>query len=152
MQEHKLDFHSTFRKLCFFRPSFLNMSHTQENTPNINGSTSLEKFIGDLLRLSPETASMDHAQATQDWMAWLEKYAQRIESERSEWPVDMDTEREIAAKAANPRFVLRQWLLEEVIAKVEKNPDTGKRVLAKVLQVMVTIFCFAVQDLTWLFV
>jgi len=46
----------------------------------------------------------------------------------------MDAERAKAAKAVNPRFVLRQWLLEEVIAKVERDVDSGKRVLAKVLQ------------------
>ena len=38
-------------------------------------------------------------------------------------------------RAANPRFVLKQWVLEEVIRKVESDPGTGKRVLAKVLQV-----------------
>jgi len=34
----------------------------------------------------------------------------------------------------NPRFVLRQWVLEEVIKKVEKDPDSGKKILGKVLQ------------------
>ncbi|KAI6018084.1 hypothetical protein BKA83DRAFT_4318207 [Pisolithus microcarpus] len=36
--------------------------------------------------------------------------------------------------ASNPRFVLRQWLLEEVIKKVEDDPATGKHVLGKVMQ------------------
>jgi serine/tyrosine/threonine adenylyltransferase len=38
-------------------------------------------------------------------------------------------------EAANPRFILRQWVLEEVIAKVEKDPISGRRVLAKILEV-----------------
>ena len=38
-------------------------------------------------------------------------------------------------KSVNPRFVLRQWLLEEVIKKVEEDSKTGKQVLAKVFQV-----------------
>ena len=47
----------------------------------------------------------------------------------------LDAARERAARAANPRFVLRQWVLEEVIKKVEEDMDNGKRILAKVLQV-----------------
>ena len=47
----------------------------------------------------------------------------------------MDKEREAAGKAANPRFILRQWLLEEVIKKTEKDSLSGRRVLAKVLHV-----------------
>jgi uncharacterized protein YdiU (UPF0061 family) len=35
----------------------------------------------------------------------------------------------------NPRFVLRQWVLEEVIAKVEEDAVSGRRILAKVLKV-----------------
>ncbi len=51
--------------------------------------------------------------------------------------VDTDAERRAAARAANPQFVLRQsWLqVEEVIFKVEKDVDSEKGVLAKVLRV-----------------
>jgi uncharacterized protein YdiU (UPF0061 family) len=127
MQDHKLDFHSTFRKLSSFRPSLLNLA----------GDSPLEKFIKELLSLSPGTDTMDPARATADWLAWLRKYAGRIESEREEWAGETDVEaaKEKAAKEANPRFVLRQWVLEEVIAKVESDAKTGKRLLAKVLQV-----------------
>ena len=38
-------------------------------------------------------------------------------------------------RLVNPRFVLRQWLLEEVIRRVERDSTSGKRVLAKVLHV-----------------
>jgi len=67
---------------------------------------------------------------------WFEKYAERILSERDEWATgdDWDTEREKAAKGANPRFVLRQWVLEEVIKKVEGDAESGKKMLGKVLQ------------------
>ena len=67
----------------------------------------------------------------------LFRSADRIDSEALEWVAepDYDAARERAVKAANPRFVLRQWLLEEVIKKVETDPTTGKRVLAKVLEV-----------------
>jgi len=79
---------------------------------------------------------MEREKAVKDLTEWLEMFAKRIESERHEWAVyeDMDVEREREAKAANPRFVLRQWVLEEVIRKVEQDADSGKRVLAKVLE------------------
>jgi serine/tyrosine/threonine adenylyltransferase len=140
MQEHKLDYHSTFRKLCFFPKSFLETSVNGDVSDGQDTSSSvLEKFIGELLASTLESQSTDIVKAAKDWMAWFEEYAQRIDSEREEWTGDVDAEREKAAKSANPRFVLRQWLLEEVIANVEKDIDSGKRLLAKVLHVSVTI-------------
>jgi uncharacterized protein YdiU (UPF0061 family) len=127
MEDHKLDFHSTFRTLSLFKPSMLSATATEGK------STPLEVFISQLLTLTPEPEQVDHAKATEAWMAWLDKYSKRIESEESEWPEDIDVKREKAAKAVNPRFVLRQWVLEEVIAKVERDHDSGKRLLAKVM-------------------
>lgn len=98
-----------------------------------------------MLSLSPETDKIDHVRATTDWMAWLDKYASRIESERDEWVIaespngdDVYAKREMAAKNANPRFVLRQWVLEEIIARVEQDHGRGKRLLAKILHVSCT--------------
>ncbi|KAI6024629.1 hypothetical protein BKA83DRAFT_4250017, partial [Pisolithus microcarpus] len=42
--------------------------------------------------------------------------------------------------AANPRFVVRHWLLEEVIKKVKDGPATGKYVLAKVMRMACSRF------------
>jgi len=74
------------------------------------------------------------------WKDWLEKYATRIESENEEWASassggDWQAQREKDARLANPRFILRQWVLEEVIAKVEADAQNGRCVLAKVMQV-----------------
>jgi uncharacterized protein YdiU (UPF0061 family) len=138
MQDHKLDYHSTFRKLCFFRPSFMQSSVNGGTSDEPQPSSSLEKFIGELLATCP--GPVDYAKATSDWMTWLDTYAQRIVSEGAEWSGDMDAEREKAAKLANPRFVLRQWLLEEVIENVEKDYDSGKKLLAKVLHVGAPLF------------
>ncbi|OCH87311.1 hypothetical protein OBBRIDRAFT_837492 [Obba rivulosa] len=44
--------------------------------------------------------------------------------------IDAERRQRQAARAANPRFVLQQWVLEEVIRKVLN----GKRVLRQVLQ------------------
>ena len=81
--------------------------------------------------------------ASTRWKDWLEKYATRIESEKEEWVSassdgDWQAQREKDARLANPRFVLRQWVLEEVIAKVEADAQNGRCVLAKVMQVSST--------------
>lgn len=129
MEEHRLDFHGVFRALSGFRPSLL-------DSGSVLASSSLEDFVKGLLGLTPEPELLDHGLATSSWLEWLETYAKRIDSEKDEWVgVDVDVEREKAAKAANPRFVLRQWVLEEVISKVEKDSGSGKMILAKVLQV-----------------
>lgn len=104
----------------------------------------LETFVAQLLSWTPNNSALNYDQATQDWLNWLDKYALRIKSERVLWdPVDVDKEREIAAKKANPRFVLRQWLLEEVIKRVEADTESGKRVLAKVMHVSCKSFGYA---------
>ena len=130
MQRHELDFHSTFRKLSFFTPSLL-----------ASNSEALATFLQEL---TPETLacripSMRQA-AIGDWKKWLEAYRIRIETDKDEWAShgDMWLERRgQAMRGANPRFVLRQWVLEEVITKVDRDWQTGRRVLAKVLEVRI---------------
>ncbi|KAK0481467.1 hypothetical protein IW261DRAFT_1550610 [Armillaria novae-zelandiae] len=73
-----------------------------------------------------------------DWERWVGTYEARVEGEKDEW--SSQAERLEEMRTANPRFILRQWVLEEVIAKVEKDPDTGKRVMAKVLQMACSPF------------
>lgn len=70
-------------------------------------------------------------------MEWLETYKRRIEDERDDWKEheDWSLKRVQEGQKANPRFVLRQWVLEEVIKKVEEDHVKGKRILAKVLEV-----------------
>ncbi|KZT18291.1 UPF0061-domain-containing protein [Neolentinus lepideus HHB14362 ss-1] len=128
MDEHKLDFHGTFRLLSTFRPSLL------DSAPSLSPGSALDKLVSSIFNLSPESDRIDKEKATKDWVEWLTKYSERIQSERDQWGADMDKEREDAAKAANPRFVLRQWVLEEVIKKVGQDANSGKRVLAKVLK------------------
>ena len=123
MEDHKLDFHGTFRRLCFFKPS---MASSEDN---------LKAFIDSVLNLTSEPERLDRIKAQNDWSDWLKRYAARIESERDHWGADADMEREREAKSANPRFVLRQWVLEEVIKKVETDAESGKRILRKVLHV-----------------
>ena len=128
LEEHGLDFHSTFRKLSTFRPG-----HIQDNGDRLDG------FISHLLESTPRPEKLDRVRASADFKAWLTKYSDRILEEREEWgsisQEEVDTLRQKEMNGANPRFVLRQWVLEEVIAKVEKDAVSGRRILAKVLEV-----------------
>jgi len=122
LERYQLDFHSTFRVLPSFRPSL--------------AAVELEAFAARLTpeSLVPSTDARDRAK--KDWLEWLDIYAKRIKEERDEWDGGEKWEqvRETEGRKANPRFVLRQWVLEEVIKKVEDNHETGKRILAKVLE------------------
>jgi uncharacterized protein YdiU (UPF0061 family) len=130
MERRELDFHSTFRTLASFTPSVLS-----------SDSGALETFIQEL---TPETQACKvpstRKVAMDDWKKWLEVYSTRVKAEAEEWAPEADTwveKRRRAMRGANPRFVLRQWVLEEVIKKVEGDWKTGRRVLAKVLEVRV---------------
>jgi len=128
MEEHSLDFHSTFRKLSAFRPS--NIQDDGEK---------LDALISRLLESTPRPEKLDKAKVSADFKVWLVKYSNRISEERDEWgprsQEEIDTVREKEMDGVNPRFVLRQWVLEEVIAKAEKDAVSGRRILAKVLEV-----------------
>ena len=126
MEDHELDFHGTFRYLCTFKPRLL---ASQDET---------DAFINAVLKLTPgDIQEQAKAARQQEWREWLRLYAERIvkEMDQETSEEEADVERERAMKAVNPRFVLRQWLLEEVIKVVEADQETGKRVLGKVLKV-----------------
>lgn len=61
-----------------------------------------------------------------DFNSWFEIYKQRLLSEDSD-----DISRSIKMKQINPKFVLRNWVAEEVIERVEKG---DKEVLKRVLR------------------
>jgi len=123
MRDYKLDFHSTFRRLCFFRPSMLTAPDS-ENT--------LQAFIESLFSASFEG---DKENAGKEWTEWLRKLAARVSEEKVKSTDDVvafEGKREKAMARANPRFVLRQWVLEEIIKRVQDDVHVGKRALAKV--------------------
>jgi uncharacterized protein YdiU (UPF0061 family) len=142
MESSQLDFHSTFRTLSSFKPSLLALPRDPTHNSNESPiSIALHQFITNILSATPEPQRLDYGAVTGEWLGWLERYATRIKEEEAEWTaaasadIDIDDEREQEMKNVNPRFVLRQWLLEEVIGKVERDYDGGKRVLAKVMHV-----------------
>ncbi|KAF9645094.1 UPF0061-domain-containing protein [Thelephora ganbajun] len=124
MEEHNLDFHSTFRKLSAFRSSYIQGDDEKLNV-----------FISHLLESTPRPGKLDQEKASADFKAWLTKYSHRIFEEREEWSnnsqEEIDALRAKEMNGVNPRFVLRQWVLEEAIARVEKDAVSGRRILAK---------------------
>lgn len=135
METHRLDFHRTFRLLSFFRPPA---------SDNDNA-----RFIQQLLdNVSPTDRQMVNTDsARKEWEEWLERFKGRIQEDQMfckddagnvSSAVSLDDLYELRVKEAkktNPRFVLRQWVLEEIIKRVESDPEKGKRQLAKVMHV-----------------
>lgn len=145
LESQKLDFHGTFRLLCSFRPDML-----ASESPD-----ALQVFIRSIFKNSFELRE-DDADATKAWCDWLSKYAERVERDVASgaWEqhlngeekqngkqngtkVDVWAKREREMRNANPRFVLRQWVLEEIIKRVQDDTTSGKRALAKVHEVYI---------------
>ncbi|EAU85523.1 hypothetical protein CC1G_06424 [Coprinopsis cinerea okayama7 len=141
MEGYGLDFHSTFRILSSFKASTL-INAKNKGTPNAHSlAPEVEAFINRLLTVTPEPEKLNVNAAKQQWIEWLETYSQRIKDEHGDWKASgwqedlegTEIQRQQEMRGVNPRFVLRQWVLEEVIKRVERDVDSGKRVLAKVL-------------------
>lgn len=112
-------------------------------------------------RSTPEKAS----EAKKDLTTWLKSFASRLSSadEISAWTAaevldeakgvkiaivngaekEWEAKRQAEMLRVNPRFVLRQWVLEELIAKLEESGvediQKGRKDLAKILEVSVSI-------------
>ncbi|KAL8293526.1 hypothetical protein RQP46_000227 [Phenoliferia psychrophenolica] len=95
---HSLDYSSSFRILSQFPGT---------SSPLYN------PFLDHLL----ESKKLDQSWIL-DWTKWFEKYEARLAVSTEE-----PATRRARQDAANPRFVLRQWVLEETIAKVDKEGD-----------------------------
>jgi serine/tyrosine/threonine adenylyltransferase len=139
LERWELDYSTTLRTLARFQPELLQEARTAD----------LGKLLDDMNTTSqcanPKATGGDSS--AQDWTKWLNKFAIRIEEERDEWisptegPGEWYTRRRKEIIGANPRFILRQWILEEVIAKVEADPVSGRTILAKVLEVSIIDNC-----------
>ncbi|KAJ3873473.1 hypothetical protein F5051DRAFT_122212 [Lentinula edodes] len=133
MENHRLDFHRTFRLLSFFKPP---------SSDNDNASF-IQQLLDNVSPTDRQMVNMDSAR--KEWDEWLERFRGRIEEDRMfckddagnvASAVSLDDAYEMRVKEAkktNPRFVLRQWVLEEIIKRVEGDPEKGKRQLAKVM-------------------
>ena len=107
MESHHLDYSRTFRLLSQYK-----------------GTTSpdFDKFLD---KFAPKTQVPVHLHGDyrSDWKAWFEKYETRLQESESQAGASKPEDRKARIAAANPRFILRQWVLEEAIARLRKDND-----------------------------
>ncbi|GAA5999623.1 Fmp40p [Rhodotorula paludigena] len=103
MAEHELDFTNTHRLLSQFT------------------STSAPTFAAFLDALLSRASSSSFLTARADWTSFLASYEARLSREGA--PAASD--RRARMDRVNPRFTLRQWVLEETIAAVTRAPEPG---------------------------
>ena len=104
MKNQSLDFHSTFRSLCSFTPSWA-QSITAPDSPESPGG--LDAFVATrLFKNPPDPERLDVLGAKKEWAAWLEAYARRIRFEVSETEV-IDLEKIEEERKAIMRLKLR---------------------------------------------
>lgn len=111
----ELDFHTSFRLLA---------------TSPLTAST-LSGLTSALLASQPSCSPS----AQSDLTAWLTRYVSRLSSQPGGIEASSATR-----KAWNPRFVLRQWVLEEVIKQVENREEGCREKLNKVLRMSLAPF------------
>lgn len=134
LNANSVDFGTAFRQLCFFSPS------------RVSEDGYVRAFARRWVAAAASSLPSDSiSRAEEDIAGWLRVYAARAtaEEEVAAWGgagADWETERSEAMRAANPRFILRQWVLEEVIKKMEEalkqdNVPAARTALARVLDV-----------------
>ncbi|BGP17618.1 hypothetical protein JCM10213_001269 [Rhodosporidiobolus nylandii] len=110
LAQYELDYNNSFRILSQF---------------STTSSPSFQPFLDAFL----SAASSSTSTARTDWTSWFKTYEARLEKDgaaaASTRPKRMD--------AVNPRFTLRQWVLEETIRKVDKEGAAGVEQLERVL-------------------
>jgi uncharacterized protein YdiU (UPF0061 family) len=89
-----------------------------------------------------ETAKADNQKGATDlFKPWLKTYAERIKKDQAAWAEqaqgkNWEEARSAEMRKSNPRFVLRQWILEETIAKLERGEGLPRRkVLGDIMKV-----------------
>ncbi|WVF71172.1 hypothetical protein IAT40_005970 [Kwoniella sp. CBS 6097] len=119
LQAHSIDFHTSFRLLSSFKPA----------QAIANNTGYLDTFVSDFIKQTTTSRPADSIGPAQEaFKGWLRTYASRASSEAEKaaytYAGNSDEEFEAARskemKAVNPRFVLRQWVLEETISKMEQ--------------------------------
>ncbi|GAA5825179.1 hypothetical protein JCM11251_006131 [Rhodosporidiobolus azoricus] len=110
LQQYELDFTNSHRLLSQFTTT---------------ASSSFQLLLDALL----PAASSSSSNARTDWTAWFETYEERLAKDGA----DAASTRRQRMDAVNPRFTLRQWVLEETIRKVDKEGPAGVEQLDRVL-------------------
>jgi uncharacterized protein YdiU (UPF0061 family) len=101
----------------------------------------LKDFIPYLTRYCARISQPEEVKAWEECEVDKERKGLVLDLKGSGW----EEKREIEMLRSNPAFVLRQWVLEELISKLEETGvegiEEGRRELARVLDVRVPSFC-----------
>lgn len=122
LEEVELDYHHFFRRLSgagVFRT--LNTGSEEDKT----------KVADAFLQKDGSHGGLSRSDAQKKILAWLELYTTRI---RNETPQQDEQERIRKMKSVNPNFVPRNWVLDEIIRRVEKNGE--REVLQRVMEMV----------------
>ncbi|KAL7273031.1 hypothetical protein RUND412_004150 [Rhizina undulata] len=124
MEKIELDFHHFFRRLSEMEVRRIMETGSEEER--------LEA-AGEFLQKDGAFGGHKEAKAKGFVLDWLKVYAERLKSEDV-----TDQERIPKMKRLNPKFVPKNWVLEELIFKVEKEKD--RDILDKVLHMVLNPF------------
>lgn len=123
---YDIDFGAALRQLSFFRTSKANDKEYLKAQAKLWVKQATNDLMPDIVSRTEEGI-----------VAWLQTYAKRVNEEKDQFDED---ERLKKMQEANPRFILRQWVLEDTIKKMddalkEDNVPEARRVLQRVLDV-----------------
>ena len=118
MQALELDFNHFFRRLSFIR------------TDEIETKDQRKAVASRFFHVEGVTGGVTESEARARVASWLERWRGRIVED---WGTVSDSEREVAMKAVNPKFIPRSWVLDEVIQRVEHR---GERVILNRVMMM----------------
>ncbi|KAH0541890.1 hypothetical protein FGG08_003695 [Glutinoglossum americanum] len=117
MSALELDFHHFFRKLSSVKLVELESENGREEVAG--------RFFH---REGPSGIGITEKSARKRVGDWLAAWRARA---LEDWGENKDSEREIAMKAVNPKFILRSWILDELIQRVERRGE--REILHRVL-------------------
>jgi serine/tyrosine/threonine adenylyltransferase len=103
---------------CDFNHFFYRLSNTPLFT---HSSTSFASQAEHILPSEPDLPKADSIPRLAQWLE--QKYKPRLEKEAS----TDDMARQARMRSVNPKFVLRQWVLEEVIKDTQSERGVGVR-------------------------
>lgn len=111
LEKLELDFNHFFRRLSSVKVSEIETEDQRKQKARIFFHKEGVSALGET-----------NDSAAQRVSTWLASWRQRVVEDWGEQP-DADNEREAAMKLANPKFVPRGWVLDEVIDRVQNQDD-----------------------------
>eukprot|EP00183_Erythrolobus_madagascarensis_P004776 CAMPEP_0185857186 /NCGR_PEP_ID=MMETSP1354-20130828/29377_1 /TAXON_ID=708628 /ORGANISM="Erythrolobus madagascarensis, Strain CCMP3276" /LENGTH=625 /DNA_ID=CAMNT_0028559453 /DNA_START=58 /DNA_END=1935 /DNA_ORIENTATION=- len=127
MTEYKVDFTNLFRELS--------------SCVSLDGAPSVDSAAKDAIERLQERgvldkAALDDSSSAAKWSGWFETYVSRLMEDRREGDDDSwdDAHRRASMNRVNPKYILRNYLAQQAIEKVEEGDDSLVRELETVLQ------------------